>query len=128
MVNNQGWHNKERIKEKRSDRSKSRSRDEPRRHKVYPEGYNPWDYGEEVEKRRKHALLMLFAARKELADTGKVSEQLKRGLEMIKQQYEETDATKQIAEFQGTLPYIERVNDIRKEVQEKQKGRKSRKT
>jgi hypothetical protein len=40
---------------------------------------------------------------------------------MIKQQYEETDATKQIAEFQGTLPYIERMNEIRKELQETHK-------
>ena len=82
---------------KRSDRSKSRSRDEPRRQEVYPEGYSPWDYGEELEKRRRHALSMLFAARKEIADTGKVSEELKRGLEVIEQQYEETDATKQLA-------------------------------
>jgi hypothetical protein len=42
---------------------------------------------------------------------------------MIKQQYEETDATKQIAEFQGTLPYVERMNDIRKEFQETHKER-----
>ena len=35
---------------KKSNRSKSRSRDEPRRQEVYPEGYNPWEYGEELEK------------------------------------------------------------------------------
>jgi hypothetical protein len=106
---------------KRSDRSKSRSRDKPRRHEVYPEGYNPWDYGEEVEKRRKHALLMLFAARKELADTGKVSEELKRGFQTVREQYGETDAPKQIAEFQETLPCIERMNELQRELQEKQK-------
>ena len=55
---------------------------------------NPRGYGEQVEKRRKHALSMLVAARKELADTGKVSEELKRGLQTVKQQYEDTDATK----------------------------------
>ena len=64
---------------------------------------------------------MLFAARKELADTGKVTEELKRGLQTIKQQYEETDATKQITEFQETLPYIERMYKIRKVLQESQK-------
>ena len=102
-------------------RSDSKTRDQPRRQEVYPEGFNPWDYEEEVEKRRKHALSILLAARKELADAGKVLEELKRGLEMIKQQYEETDATKQIAEFQGTLLYIERVNEIRKELQQTHK-------
>ena len=81
------------------ERSSSKTRDQPRRQEVYPEGFNPWDDGEEVEKRRKHALSMLFAARKEFADTGKVTEELKRGLQTIKQQYEETDATKQLAEF-----------------------------
>ena len=40
---------------------------------------------------------------------------------MIKQQYEETDATRQIAEFQEILPYIERMNEIRKELQETHK-------
>jgi hypothetical protein len=63
---------------KKSERSQSRSRDETRRQEAYPENFNPWDYGEKIEKRRKHALSMLFAARKELADTGKVSEELKR--------------------------------------------------
>ena len=58
---------------------------------------------------------------KKLADTGKVTEELKRELQTIKQQYEETDATKKIAEFQETLPYIERMNEIRKVVLESQK-------
>jgi hypothetical protein len=40
---------------------------------------------------------------------------------VIKQQYEETDATRHIAEFQETRPYIERMNEIRKELQETHK-------
>jgi hypothetical protein len=49
--------------QRKNKRSKSRSRDEPRRQEVYPEGFDPWQHGEEVETRRRHALSMLFAAR-----------------------------------------------------------------
>ena len=72
-------------------------------------------------KRQRHALSMLFAARKELADIERVTEEFKKGLQVIKEQYEETDATRQIAEFQETLPYIERMNEIRWELQENHK-------
>jgi hypothetical protein len=89
---------------------------------VYPEGYNPWEYGEEIEKRRKHALSMLFAARKELAETGRVTEELKKGLQVIKETFEETDATRQITDFLETLPYVERMNEIRWELQNTHKG------
>ena len=64
---------------------------------------------------------MLISARKELSDYGRVTEELKRGLQTIKEQYEESDATKQIAEFQETMPIIERMNDIRNELVESQK-------
>jgi len=65
---------------------------------------------------------MLIAARKELAETGRVREELKRGIQTISQQHEETDATKQIAQFLETLPYLEKMNEIRKEIEESHKG------
>jgi hypothetical protein len=107
---------------KRSERSQSRTRDQPRKQEGYPEGFNPWEFGENYERRRRHAMQMLVSARKELADFGRVTDELKRGLQTIKEQYEESDATRQIANFQETLPYIERMNDIRKVLQEDQKG------
>jgi hypothetical protein len=64
----------QRSDQRKNRRSKSRSRDEPRRQEGYPEGFDPWKHGEEVEERRRYALSMLFAARKELAETGKVTE------------------------------------------------------
>ena len=84
----------QRKDQRKNRRSKSRSRDEPRRQEVYPEGFDPWTYGEEIDKRRKHALSMLFAARKELADIGRVTEELQKGLKFIQEAYEDTDATR----------------------------------
>ena len=65
---------------------------------------------------------MLFAARKELADIGRVTEELKRGLQVIQETFEETDATRQIKDFLETLPYVERMNEIRWELQNTHKG------
>ena len=45
---------------------------------------------------------------------------MKRGLQTIKEQYEETEA-RQIAESQETAPIAERMNEIRKELLERQK-------
>jgi len=63
-------------------------------------------------------MAMLISARKELSDYGRVTEELKRGLQTIKEQYEESDATRQIAELQETIPIIEgrtkRAKDLRK--------------
>ena len=59
---------------------------------MYLEGIDPW----EVETQRRHALKILTAARKELSDYGKATEELKIGLRRIKNQYQETDATRQI--------------------------------
>ena len=64
---------------------------------------------------------MLISARKELSDYGRVTEELKRRLQTIKEQYEESAATRQIAELQEAIPIIERMNDIRKELLESQK-------
>ena len=41
----------QRKDQRKNRRSKSRSRDEPRRQEGYPEGFDPWTYGEEIEKR-----------------------------------------------------------------------------
>ena len=43
-------------------RSDSKTRDQPRRQEVYPEGFNPWEYGEEFERRRRHAMAWLISA------------------------------------------------------------------
>ena len=107
------------------ERSKSRSR-EPQRQEAHQEGINQWELGEQIEKRRKQAMSMLVAARKELADMGRVTEELKRGLETIKQQYEATDATKQIAEFLETLPYLERTNELREKIYKEQQQENQR--
>jgi hypothetical protein len=86
---------------------------------VYPEGFDPWQWGEEVETQRRHALKILTAARKELSDYAKVAEELKIALQRIKEEYHETDATKQIEELLETIPIIERMNEIRNELSEK---------
>jgi hypothetical protein len=41
------------------------------------------------------------------------------GLQRINEEYQETDAKKQIEEFLKTVPIIERMNEIRKELSEK---------
>ena len=98
-----------RPRENQRKRSESRSRDQPRRQEVYPQGYDPWQLGEGLETQRRHALKILVAARKELSDYGKVAEELKRGLQSINDEYPENDATKQIEEFFETIPIIERM-------------------
>ena len=84
---------------------------------MYPEGYDPWQHGEEVETRRRQTLSMLNSARRELADRGKVTEELKKGLQFMQEAYEDTDATRQIKDFLEKLPVIERMNEIRNELQ-----------
>ena len=66
----------QRRDQRKERRSKSRSREQPRKVEVYPEGYDPWQHGEEIETRRRQALSTLNSARKELADRGKVTEEL----------------------------------------------------
>ena len=60
----------------RRSRSRSKSRGHHRRHaqEEMPPGFNPWDYGEQLEDHRRHALKALTSARKEMTDTGKISE------------------------------------------------------
>ena len=84
MEINQERQDKEKIKEKEEKDQAQRQEINPEDRKFIQMDFNPWDYGEEVEKRRKQALSMLFAARKELAATGKVTEGLKRALQTIR--------------------------------------------
>ena len=86
---------------------------------MYPQGFDPWQRDEEVETQRRHALKILTAARKELSDYGKVAEELKVGLQRLKEEYQKTDSTKQIEELLETIPIIERMNEIRNELSEK---------
>jgi hypothetical protein len=65
-------------KESRRQRSQSRRRDQPPQI-AQSEGFDVWQYGEDLENQRRYVLKAFNSARKELTDQGKITEQLKEG-------------------------------------------------
>jgi hypothetical protein len=104
---------------KRARDERQRSREQPRT-EVYPPGYDPWKIGEEFEDKRRKAMKTLTAARKELSNYGRVTEELKGLLHRMKEECPESETKAQIEEFLVTTPLIERMNELRKKMTEDQ--------
>ena len=100
--------------EERRRRSKSRSnqRDQPQQPTQRFEGTSVWDYREELEKQRRHVLKVLQAARKELTDQGRVTEELKEALKGLQEGKEPSPELDQLKEFEESIPIVERMHNI----------------
>ena len=77
--------------EKRQRRSGSKSREQPHRHEVTALGFDVWQYREDLENQRRHALKVLTSAREELTNYGKLIEELKTGLQKIRTEFPMSD-------------------------------------
>ena len=99
--------------ERGRQRSKSRSnqKDQPQQPTQQFEGPSVWDYGKELEKLPKHVLKVLHAARKELTDQGRVTEELKEALKGFQERIEPSPELDQLKELVETIPFVERMNE-----------------
>ena len=102
-------------------RSKSRQHQRKDPEDDLPHGINPWEYGEQVEEQRRHSMKALSTARKELAQSGKVSDEVERILQDIIQRYPTSEAIPEIEEFLLTAPILQQMHAIRKTIEENHK-------
>ena len=77
-------------------RLKSRSHHRHQKEDDLPHGISPWEYGEKVEEQRIHATKALSTARRELARSGQVSEDIERILRDIMQRYPDLEVNEDI--------------------------------
>jgi hypothetical protein len=78
-------------------------------------------YGEQVEEQRRHAMKVLSTARKELAQSGQVSETIERILQDIRRRYPDSEVIPEIEEFLLTAPILQQMYVIRKTIEENHK-------
>ena len=67
---------KPQMPQERADRQRSKSRGRHHQKQEDDKVQNPWDYGEEIDKRRQQAKKTMRAVEKELAEKGTVEDQL----------------------------------------------------
>ena len=81
-----------------------------------------WGYGEELDQRSRQIMKLLKSARTELKENGAVSEDLQNILKGLQGSLGLSNELDQVKEFLEGLPFIEKMNQIRREIEQRQKG------
>ena len=123
FLDSNGEEPRRRQPEQRDERSRSKSR--TRRDQQPPQQIDvedKWGYGEEINRRSDQIMKLLETARRELQETGTVSDDLPAILTSLQGGPELEKELSQVTELLASIPLIQRMTQIRTKIEQSQRG------